>query len=60
VVHQPCSTQRYQQTQRYRRITILLREADWNVGKDRVERIWHREGLQVPQEAEATWPLVAQ
>jgi len=33
----------------YRRITIKLREAGWNVGKDRVERIWRREGLKVPQ-----------
>ena len=33
----------------YRRITILLQEAGWNVGKDRVERIWRREGLKVPQ-----------
>ena len=33
----------------YRRITVLLREAGWNVGKDRVERIWRREGLKVPR-----------
>jgi transposase InsO family protein len=33
----------------YRRITIKLREAGWDVGKDRVERIWRREGLKVPQ-----------
>ncbi len=33
----------------YRRITALLREAGWPVGKDRVERIWRREGLKVPQ-----------
>jgi transposase InsO family protein len=33
----------------YRRITIKLHEAGWNVGKDRVERIWRREGLKVPQ-----------
>lgn len=26
-----------------------LREAGWNVVKDRVERIWRREGLKVPQ-----------
>ena len=32
----------------YRRITSLLREAGWMVGKDRVERIWRREGLKVP------------
>jgi putative transposase len=33
----------------YRRITALLRAADWQVSKDRVERIWRREGLKVPQ-----------
>ena len=33
----------------YRRITALLRSAGWLVGKDRVQRIWRREGLKVPQ-----------
>jgi putative transposase len=33
----------------YRRITVELQAAGWKVGKDRVERIWHREGLKVPQ-----------
>ena len=33
----------------YRRITALLRNAGWSVGKDRVQRIWRREGLKVPQ-----------
>ena len=33
----------------YRRITIKLRQAGWPVGKDRVQRIWRREGLKVPQ-----------
>jgi putative transposase len=33
----------------YRRITVLLRNAGWPVGKDRVQRIWRREGLKVPQ-----------
>ena len=33
----------------YRRITALLVMAGWKVGKDRVERIWRREGLKVPQ-----------
>jgi hypothetical protein len=28
---------------------VLLREAGWRVSKDRVERIWRREGLKVPQ-----------
>ena len=32
----------------YRRIAALLRRAGWAVGKDRVERIWRREGLKVP------------
>ena len=31
----------------YRRITALLVHAGWKVGKDRVERIWRREGLKV-------------
>jgi len=33
----------------YRRITALLRQAGWWVNKKRVERIWRREGLKVPQ-----------
>ena len=33
----------------YRRITALLQREGWHVGKDRVERIWRREGLKVPQ-----------
>jgi len=33
----------------YRRITALLQSAGWSVGKDRVQRIWRREGLKVPQ-----------
>jgi transposase InsO family protein len=33
----------------YRRITALLQRTGWKVGKDRVERIWRREGLKVPQ-----------
>ncbi|QFU07203.1 IS2 transposase TnpB [Rhodobacteraceae bacterium THAF1] len=33
----------------YRRITALLREAGWTVNAKRVERIWRREGLKVPQ-----------
>ena len=33
----------------YRRITVELRKAGWQVGKDRVQRIWRREGLKVPQ-----------
>lgn len=33
----------------YRRIAALLREAGWRVNLKRVERIWRREGLKVPQ-----------
>ena len=33
----------------YRRITALLRDAGWVVNRKRVERIWCREGLKVPQ-----------
>ena len=33
----------------YRRITALLRQAGWRVNAKRVERIWRREGLKVPQ-----------
>ncbi|MDP9338696.1 MAG: IS3 family transposase [Acidobacteriota bacterium] len=33
----------------YRRITALLQDAGWPVGKDRVQRSWRREGLKVPQ-----------
>ena len=33
----------------YRRITVLLQRAGWQIGKDRVQRIWRREGLKVPQ-----------
>jgi transposase InsO family protein len=33
----------------YRRITAMLRKAGWVVNFKRVERIWRREGLKVPQ-----------
>lgn len=33
----------------YRRITVLLNDKGWFVGKDRVQRIWRREGLKVPK-----------
>ena len=33
----------------YRRITALLQIAGWRVGRDRVQRIWRREGLKVPK-----------
>ncbi len=33
----------------YRRVAALLRDAGWAVNTKRVERIWRREGLKVPQ-----------
>ncbi len=33
----------------YRRITALLKEEEWQVNHKKVERIWKREGLKVPQ-----------
>jgi putative transposase len=33
----------------YRRITVLLQRAGWDVGQDRVQRIWRRKGLRVPE-----------
>ena len=33
----------------YRRITAMLHQAGWIVNRKRVERIWRREGLKVPQ-----------
>jgi putative transposase len=33
----------------YRRITAMLRQEGWQVNHKRVERIWRREGLKVPQ-----------
>ena len=33
----------------YRRITAMLRDAGWAMNAKRVERIWRREGLKVPQ-----------
>ncbi len=37
----------------YRRITVKLREAGWEVSQDRVQRIWRREGLKVPHKQRA-------
>ncbi len=34
----------------YRRITAMLRREGWQVNHKRVERIWRREGLNVPQQ----------
>ena len=33
----------------YKKIAALLQIAGWSVGRDRVERIWRREGLKVPK-----------
>ncbi len=33
----------------YRKIAALLRQAGWSVSDGRLERIWQREGLKVPQ-----------
>jgi transposase InsO family protein len=33
----------------YRRITALLRNDGWRINHKRVERLWRREGLKVPQ-----------
>lgn len=33
----------------YRMVTGLLKQSGWNVNHKRVERIWRREGLKVPQ-----------
>jgi len=33
----------------YRRITAMLRQESWQVNHKKVERIWRREGLKVPQ-----------
>ena len=34
----------------YRRVTALLRAEGWHVNAKRVERLWRKEGLKVPQE----------
>jgi HTH-like domain len=44
----------------YRRITVKLREAGWQVGKDRVQRIWRREGPESAAETEATRAVVVE
>ena len=33
----------------YRRVTALLQDQGWTVSRDRVQRIWRREGLKVPK-----------
>ena len=37
----------------YRKIAGLLEQAGWLVNDKRVERIWRREGLEVPQTTQA-------
>ena len=44
----------------YRRITALLRTEGWHVNAKRVQRIWWREGLKVPQKQPETGQAVAQ
>ena len=40
-----------------RRIAALLRNVGWEVGKDRVQRIWRQEGLKVPKKQPRTGRL---
>jgi HTH-like domain len=42
-----CSPARNYGRYGYRRITALLRKTGWQVGKDRVHRIWRGEGLNI-------------
>ena len=44
----------------YRRITALLRGVGWEVGKDRVQQIWRREGLKVPQKQKPPGSVVVE
>jgi len=44
----------------YRQITGLLRHAGWRVGKDRVQRIWKKEGLKVPKKTRTPGKTLAQ
>ena len=44
----------------YRRITALLRRAGWAVNAKRVQRIWRREGLKVPQKQSKPRPSLAE
>jgi len=45
IIEMACEYGRYG----YRRVTALLRQEGWQVNHKRVERIWRREGLKVPQ-----------
>ena len=44
----------------YRRITAVLRDRGWHVGKDRVQRIWRREGLKDTAKTKAPGKVVAE
>ena len=44
----------------YRRVTALLRTEGWHVNAKRVQRIWRREGLKVPQKQPKRGRPVAQ
>lgn len=44
----------------YRRVTALLRQQGWQVDHKRVERIWRREGLKVPQKQPKRGRLMAE
>lgn len=37
----------------YRMVTAMLKMGGWRVGKDRVSRIWRKEGLKVPKKQKA-------
>jgi putative transposase len=39
----------------YRKVAELLRQAGWIINDKRVERIWRREGLKVPNKL-LNWP----
>jgi hypothetical protein len=41
----------------FRRTTALLQAAGGQVGEDRGQRIWRREGLEVPEETKPTRKL---
>ena len=44
----------------YRRVTAMMRNEGWIVNHKRVERLWRREGLKVPQKQPIKKSLVAQ
>ena len=44
----------------YRRIATLLRDVGWHVNDKRIERLWRREGLKVPQQTTQERTLMAE